>query len=562
MALRLYKGGKMFRKVSMTGVNGAPGYFCCEERAEDVLGLEYLFETEGREFVDPHARCITGREVFGRRKKRLKGVVDFGEVSMMEDEPPKVRFEELFLYELNVRAYTKDRSAKVKNGGTFAGLAEKLPHIKSLGVTGVVLLPAYDFDEIPEQKHLLGCPDGFDAEDAEVSEEMRRVNLWGYGADAFFYAPKASFAADASKCTDEFKTMVIAFHKAGIKVFMDFDLGRIALPERPEVLRFWRHEYHIDGFRVNSAQISPELIASDTRLYGCDFIFNDTMGFNPSDRSQIAAEGLGVASDGFLYDARRFIKSDENMVRAFRDRFCADSETFRQINYITCHNGFTLNDLYSYDVRHNEANGEGGRDGSDYNCSWNCGAEGASRSRKIQALRLRMMKNAFAAVMLSKGVPMILSGDEFMNSQQGNNNAYCQDNKTAWVNWQNDARSRELTDFVRELAELRGRLVGDMCGESGVRDSIWNGRRVSFHGLSPWNPDFGSYSRILGICLEGGESSFYLAFNMHWDEHTFFLPQGRDYRVLLETAEGQLDGTECKYAAPARSITVFEGSKI
>jgi glycogen operon protein len=353
-------------------------------------------------------------------------------------------------------------------------------------------------------------------------------------------------------------------------------------------------EYHIDGFKINSNVAPSVMIATDPILCDTKFLTEswkvDTIyskEFKPANKT------LAEINEGFANDVRRFLKGDEEQLGNFVYRFKRNDEKNAVINYVTNQNGFTLNDVYSYDVKHNEENGEMNRDGSNYNYSWNCGVEGATRKTKILALRKKMMKNAMAAMLLSQGTPMILAGDEVCHTQEGNNNAYCQDNHISWINWSMTKVKKEMLDFVKEVIELRKKHpVLHLDNEFKLMDYISCGYPdMSYHGTKAWYPDFSNYSRVLGILISGDyavpfpnnpetmslaerykktrkekDSYFYLAYNMHWEKHDYELPRlpkGYVWKVVIDTSkdDNKNQKVDRVLTVDDRSIVVLEGCR-
>jgi len=462
-------------------------------------------------------------------------------------------FADMFIYKLHVRGFTAHSSSGVKNKGTYAGVIEKIPYLTDLGVNAVLMMPCYDFEEVMHQDH-----------------RADRNNFWGYGAKSDYFEPKKSFASDRENYREEFRKMVDSLHEAGIAVLMEMDFS-VDTPDIKmlEALRFWKNEYHIDGFRLIGNYALKRLFATDPELAGVILIAenwdNESIRFG-----NIANTVLAECNDSFMISVRRFIKGDEGQVREFADLMCRNGIRTANINYLGDHDGFTLNDVFSYDVRHNEANGENNLDGREINYSWNCGAEGKTNKRNVLKLRLRMIKNALSALFLSQGTPMILAGDEFGCTHKGNNNPYCCDNELSWVVWEKSAKAKELSAFTKTLVDLRRghRVFSNTAALLGT-DYIYNGSPdVSFHGIRAWYPDYGYYSRTIGIMLNGEyaaldqdnkDNTYYLAFNMHWEEHEFDLPGNKaDYvRVLSTDPDNSISDRRTCVIKP-RSIAVFE----
>ena len=577
-----------------------------EDRYGDIFSVQvadcdknrtYLYEAKGERFLDPYSKLVIGRNTFAHKlsdseRRSLRSLVRFHDFSWQDDRHPAIAYPDMVLYKLHVRGFSM--TAGVKHKGTYLGVAEKADYLCELGVNAVLLMPCTEFNEVDEPGVSEDIPsfnsssfyrsstyknkeNPTETKAPLLEEEQKfRINYWGYTNHYFFFAPKASYASASDRADAEFKMMVRKLHENGIEVLMEWNIpvgtNRCMLVD---ALRFWVKEYHIDGFRINLEQTDPLLLAGDPYLSGTKLIGSgwDIPAIYPKDRIPTSVT-LAEFNDGFRTDIRRFLKSDEGMAGALAARVLRHPDRMAVINYITDHNGFTLNDLYMYDVKHNEANGENGRDGSDYNYGWNCGSEGPDRRRKIRDLRLKMKKNAILTMFLSQGVPMLLSGDEFGNTQEGNNNAYCQDNAIGWLSWKEARKNTELSAFVRTASALRAAhpvfrnpapLKGTDYLSCGCPD-------VSVHSKSAWRPDESPYNRSVGILL-GGEfalrnkeehdDSFYIIFNMYWEEQTFeipFLSDNRRWRIVLATdsAVKPAEITEPLLTVPQRTIVVLQ----
>ncbi|MFO0864022.1 MAG: glycogen debranching protein GlgX [Gemmataceae bacterium] len=520
-----------------------------------------------------------------------------------EDAPLKTPLEDSIIYELHVRGFTAHPSSGVSKPGTFAGLIEKIPHLKELGVTAVELLPVHEFDE-----------DDCVFSNPETGESLR--NFWGYNSIAFA-APKAAFASKGPEGgqVTEFREMVRAFHEAKIEVYLDVvfnhtgegdDRGRTysfrgldnelyymlgpngeymnfsgcgntVNCNHPIVrdiiltcLRFWVGDMHVDGLRFDLASIfgrdrngnvlmEPpivEMIAEDGLLSHTKLIAEpwDAVGLY-----QVGGFPYGKRwsewNGRYRDDVRNFGRGDIGMTADLATRLCGSADLYEwsgrrpshSVNFITCHDGFTLNDLVSYNQKHNEANGEANRDGANDNNSWNCGIEGPTNDRVVQKLRHRQARNLFATLMLSQGTPMLLAGDEFLRTQQGNNNAWCQDNELSWIDWTLKEQNADFFRFARMMIALRKRHPAlrrrDFFkgrGPSGdfEPDIIW-------HGVEPHSPDFSHGSRTLAYSINGSmtgrepDSDFYVACNA-WSGMVHFRlppsPSGRPWYRIVDTA--------------------------
>lgn len=549
---------------------------------------EYIYRVNGKVKLDPYARQITGREEFGRCVEEEEEQVHCCLVQEEKaiSEPLHLPFHQMILYHLHVRGFTKHISSKVKHRGTFKGIVEKIPYLKQLGINGIMLMPCYDFDERMEEQELGNNGICYLDYTMPLKEDGKkkawsRVNFWGYTRKACYFSPKSSFASDPSRPIQEMKQMVAKLHENGIEVFMEIYFApgtnqTLIL----DCLRYWVREFAIDGFKINNEVVMGNMVASDPYLTQTKFLATtwDTRQMYECYET-VDNKTLADYNDGFLVDCRRFLKGDEGQVDAFLNRMRNNPPQKAVINYISNVNGFTLMDMVSYDVKHNEANGENGQDGSEYNYSWNCGWEGATRKKQVVQLRLRQIKNALIMVMLSQGVPMIMAGDEFGNTQCGNNNAYCQDNEIGWVTWNKQVMNQRILAFTKKLIALRKEHpVFSAKRELRGMDYIACGcPDISFHGTKPWYPDMSNYSRVVGIMLYGkyaplsirkSDKAFYLAFNMHWEEHSFalpVLPKDKKWKVILDTSEVDLKASETeekegilKYMVKARTIVIFQ----
>lgn len=517
---------------------------------EKLQGLSYDFVADGQHFTDPYAREITGRSAFGRKPGKLRGRFDFAEFDWSEENWDKLAADEMILYQCHVRGFTRHSSSGVQHPGTFSGLQEKIPYLKELGVNTLLLLPVYDFNERMKQ---------------EDGTELSRINYWGYTGDAFYFAPKAGYSSGGESTTEEFQQMVKSLHQKGMNILLDMYFEDRTPAYIVSCLRYYALRFHIDGFRINQECMDTSWLKQDPVLSHVKLL-----GYSWGEQQEeIGHEIFMELNDGFLVDARRFLKSDEGQAENFYQRFREQGKGVGLIHCITQHNGFTLRDLISYDVKHNENNGEKNQDGTEYNYSWNCGAEGPSRKKEVLRKRACQERNAFVMLLLGMAAPMLLSGDEFGNTQKGNNNAYCQDNAVTWLDWRLLERNADTFSFVKKLIAFRKThpLYHQRRRLTGMDPKGLGAPDVSCHGKEPWEAQFSYYSREVGILYYGGYyggSSLYLAFNFHWDSHEFFLPSveaGGEWRVLLDTSE-ERTGTviEGRYEMAPRSIAVFEST--
>jgi isoamylase len=519
--------------------------------------------------LDPYAKLISGRNIWGLRnveaglgdEQPFRGRLVYDDFDWLADRPLETPLEDLVIYEMHVRGFTRHESSRVKYPGSYAAIREKIPHLKALGVNAVELMPIHEFDEL-------------DNEFTNPQTGKPLLNYWGYSTVGFF-APKAGYAATGplGMQVDEFKALVKELHRNGIEVILDVvfnhtgegqtdsstisfrgldnvtyymlkpdgryqnfsGCGNTMNCNNPVVrnmvldcLRYWAAEYHIDGFRFDLASIlgrdsegrplaNPpllEALAYDPILGKCKLIAEawDAGGLYQVG-SFPAYQRWSEWNDRYRDTLRKFLKGDMDQVREMAmliqgapDMF-ADRGPTASINFVTAHDGFTLADLFSYNEKHNEANGEGNRDGHNHNYSWNCGHEGPTDDLGINKLRRQMMKNAVAVLFVSQGVTMILMGDEVAHSRQGNNNAYCQDNELNWFDWTRVESEADMFRFFQYCIQFRRshRLLRNRF-HFQQRASKGSGYPdISWHGVEAWNPDWSDSSRTLAFLLSGME---------------------------------------------------------
>lgn len=506
--LLLYKCGENvpMEKIPMKEEAGTGTVRCVMLSDLPAQVCEYNYEIDGKIVTDPYAKGIAGRERWNDQvdftPHQVRGKIPQKEEYPWENDCPlRIPEEDVIAYSLHVRGFTRHSSSKVKKKGTFRGVMEKLPYLKELGINQIQCMPVYEFEE-----------------------RGRKVNYWGYG-EGFFFAPKASYAADHD-AQKELKELVKTCHREGIEVVLDFPFTaqtRFQIVE--DCLRYYVMEYHIDGFLLNPYQVPVEFLRRDPVLSGTKLLIKD---------------------ESFQNTMRRFLKGDEGMIASVAEQFRRKTSVSGSCNYITNHTGFTLEDLVSYDAKHNEANGEQNQDGPDYNYSWNCGVEGKTRKKRIVKLRQGQKRNAMFLLMTAQGTPCLLAGDEFGNSQGGNNNVYCQDNETGWVDWSRLGREKSFFHYVKELIAFRKKhgilhqkeaLTGTDRSGSGIPD-------ISYHGEAAWQIQQEASSRQLGILYSGSpkkESNCFLVYNMHWIAHSFALPalpKDQAWYQVMSTEEG------------------------
>ncbi|WP_029232204.1 hypothetical protein [Butyrivibrio sp. VCB2006] len=525
----------------------------------------YNYFADNAYFCDSYAKHVIGLEKFGedvpdneiRAKLDNKSLLSHSDVCFDwgNDANPLIPYENSFVYLLNVRGFTKSSSSGVASSkrGTFLGILEKIPYLKELGVTTLEIMPCYEMNEVenPVKKaagnteKLVYSKDGSLLGEKDIT---KKVNFWGY-KKGYYFAPRTSFCENPQDAENEFKLFVKTLHENGIEVILQFffeDNENESLII--DALRFWRCTYHVDGFHLKGArvpirQIVKEPLFTDAKIWYDWFDTGDIYGGKAPDERVLA-----IYNNAFMYASRRFLKSDDNTVNDFLKAMIHNDPASGVVNYICDYEGFRLADLVAYEHKHNEENGENNKDGSDNNLSWNCGIEGRTRKHNILELRNKQMKNILTMLFMAQGTPMLYSGDEFGNSQAGNNNPYCQDNETGWVDWRALDKNRDIYDYVRFLVKLR---FSNNFLHSGkpfkLMDYISCGYPdLSCHGKEAWRPDLSGYSHILGMLYCGlydnkkdSEKPFiYVCYNMHWARNEFALPglpAGLRWSLLSDT---------------------------
>lgn len=571
-------------------------------------GAGHRFD-KSKYLMDPYAKAIGGRDVWGEApdwsdpyQHRARIVPD--DFDWHGDHPLEIPMEDLVIYEAHVRGFTRHPSSKLNYAGTFAALREKIPYLKTLGVNCVELMPIQEYDEFENSrispvhgerllnywgysnvgffapKAGLAATGKFSMQVDELKTLVRELHangievmldvVFNHTAEGNENGPFISYRGLDNKTYYMLTPDGYYFNFSGCGNTLNCN-NPIVRSMIVDCLRYWAADYHVDGFRFDLASIlgrdqngapmnSPPLLESlafDPILGKCKLVAEAwdagglyQVGSFPSWNRW--AEWNGKYRD----DVRRFLKGDMGFAGAMTHRIAGSPDlyggaargTVASVNFITCHDGFTLYDLVSYDGKHNEANGENNNDGGNDNHSWNCGWEGESTDPVVNALRKKQMKNAFALLLVSHGIPMLLAGDEMGNSQGGNNNAYCQDNELSWLDWSLLEKNADLFNFAsRMIAFRKNHPVLRPVSHAQYRDYVGSGfPDISWHGQHAWAPDLSGSSRTLAVLFCGKharngsvkDESVYVAMNMHWETHAFELPglgEGEAWHVFANT---------------------------
>jgi glycogen operon protein len=585
--------------------------------------------------IDPYSKSVAGLEGWGEvaakkgRLERLRSRVVDEEFDWGHEHPLEIPLADSLIYEIHVRGFTRHPSSGVAHRGTFRGVVEKIAHLKELGVTAVELMPVTEFEEgdNPRTNPLTREPlrnfwgyqpvsffapkasyarDGAPGQAVrEFKEMVKALHEAGIEVilDMVFNHTGEGDERGATFCWRGFDnpTYYLLDPKTG-KYLNYSGCGNTMNCNHPVVrfqilaaLRYWVTDMHVDGFRFDLASIlgrgregevlpNPpllEAIAADPVMAHVKLIAEAWDAAGLYQVGSFPSWGRWAEWNGrFRDEVRRFVKSDAGVTRLLATRLSGSPDLYRgserapwhSINFLTSHDGFTLMDLVSYNEKHNEGNGEGNSDGHPENLSWNCGEEGPSSRPEVNALRRRQQRNFLTLLFLSQGVPMLLGGDEFGRTQRGNNNAYCQDNETSWVDWRLLEANADLFRFAARLVRFRS------AHPSLRRRTFFEDEAkppVAWHGVKLGEPDWDDESRCLGMHLLAarGDEPIYLFANAHWEARSFELPRlaaGRTWRRFVDTSlepgEDALEpGTEAPLASPRshvagpRSVVVLVG---
>lgn len=509
-----------------------------------VKHLRYNYEINGNVITDPYTRKIIGREKWNdsaraRHDFMVCGGCVSGGLEGKEDRQPEVPRHQMLMYKLHVRGFSMDAGLRGKEKGTFRAIQEKIPYMKNLGVTTIEFMPVYEFEEmvLPQKKEIPAYLQ-WESEEGDLiypvqEPEIKKVNYWGYVPGNYF-AVKASYSSTPD-AAGEWKELIGELHANGMECVMEmyFD-ERMNHNVILDALRYWVREYHVDGFHLLGLSLPVTAIAQDSLLSRTKIFYT---GFEPMllERKKEYSH-LFIYSEEYLYPVRKMLNHSGGNMSDFVCQQRKQHEVLGFVNYITNNNGFTLWDLFSYNEKHNEANGEDNLDGNNWNYSTNCGAEGRTGKKYVEILRRKQMRNAVAVLMLAQGVPLLLAGDEFANSQEGNNNAYCQDNRTGWLNWKRGERYAWLREFIARMSAFR-KAHPVITSEKPMELNDY-GRKgfpdLSYHGENAWISGFSLDRQSIGMMYcgsyahlhNGKEDDFiYIGYNFHSSLGNLALPK-------------------------------------
>lgn len=574
-------------KIPMESQKNCDTIYTIGIKGLDWKNYDYNFEINGREETDVYARRIAGREIWAdmarrpgedeaepfvpqrERQKRSQGIVPkevphtenereknaekvkssfyFSDFKWKDKDYKRIEKEDMVIYKLHVRGFSM--GMKSRRRGTIEALEQKLDYLKELGVTTLLFMPVYEFEEILMLD-----------ESKEQRKQKDLINYWGY-TEGNYFAPKASYLGRENN-PDNLKRLIQKMHEKQMECILEFYFPEKTNPYLIiDVFRYWRKEYHIDGFRLLGTSMMAELLALDDMLSGCKLFFDSFREELAQDSRRFGAE-LFSYNDEFLYRVRRVLNHQGGSIYEFACQMRRQQVRQGFINYIAENNGFTLWDVFSYEHKHNEQNREENRDGNDWNYSGNCGQEGISRKRQVNELRKRQVKNALAVVFLAQGIPMIWMGDECVNSQRGNNNAYCQDNEIGWKDWKHSVMERQIVSYCRQLAQIR-KSYPMLRSPRPFQLQDYENRGypdLSYHSDGGWKMDFDMNRGFVGMfyfgAYAGTEESLYIAYNFQQVDQKFALPKGMSWRLVLDTSKEPSVPEETKDLTDFREILV------
>ncbi len=574
--------------------------------------------------LDPYAKAVTGQSVWGKKALSDKNLyharVVRDDFDWGDAKPLLTPLEDTIIYEMHVRGFTRDDSSGVRSPGTFAGLIEKIPYLCELGITAVELMPIFEFDELKDEREYQGkqlldywgyntvsffAPNTSYAAGIEYNQEGNELKnlikiLHQNGLEVYLdvvFNHTAEGNEDGPVISFKGLDNQIYYLLTPDGYYYNFSgCGNTLNCNHPivqqmilECLRYWVVSYRVDGFRFDLASIlgrnedgspmsKPPLLQSlafDPILGNVKLIAEAWDAGGLYQVGNFPSWNRWVEWNGkYRDDLRSFLKGDSGKAATAAVRIFGSEDLYEErlgcnasVNFITCHDGFTLYDLYAYNQKHNEANGWNNTDGANDNASWNCGAEGETENEDVMRLRIRMMKNAAAVLLLSRGVPMFLAGDEFANTQFGNNNPYCQDNSISWLDWNRLGKNRGLFEFFKYMIAFRKqhepiRRHTPSCS--------FGFREMSIHDVTPWADGFQEDSHYIGVMFAGrtgqADDCVYIAVNTYWEELEIRLPAlplDRCWQLVADTfrEDSIMEPPENIYGSiriRERSVMVFQ----
>ncbi|MCR5303591.1 MAG: hypothetical protein K6E33_03435 [Lachnospiraceae bacterium] len=534
----------------------------------------YRYYCGDEEFADRYAARGDCNGHFGD-KGRYRSLIAYpvlgSEHCGTGDHRPHIPYCDTIFYVVNVRAYTMHRSSHAREKGTFDGVREKIPYMKELGVTSVILMPAYDFNEdIGESDRIRAASSMEYAARSYKNPDSETVkcNIWGYTDEARYKMPNPAFSRrDPVK---SFKDLVSALHDEGMELIMQmYFTDDLTDCQKMHILDFWMAAYGVDGFELIGPSVNSREIVRDPMLSDVKLIFS---GWQTDDYVR-SLPNVCITDEMPMVTMRRFLKGDSDQVSGMISLLKNVPAPCARTVYVARERGMRLSDVVTYNEKHNAENGEDGRDGDATDHSWNCGTEGPTRKKGISALRLRQEKNLATMMLLSQGTPVIYGGDEFLSTQNGNNNPYCQDNDTFYVKWNETKAAQDFHQWIKALIDLRkAHRSLHMDRAFRLTDYLSYGcPDISFHGQDVWRArtDPVSHSFAVLYALKYGDGTdegyIYAGFNMHWEKHVFSLPTipgGGVWELYMNSGNARLSEDGLSVTAEQRSVFILKSGAL
>ena len=533
----------------------------------------YMLKDRDGVYLDPYAPVIIGREKWNDITRKKNNYFVYGgigkSVSDYSEKLSPVAPEDMVIYKLHIRGFTESNGLSAAYKGNYRGIIRKIQYLKGLGVTSLLFMPLYEFEEIRYHAYKVTEPDD---SVGEVTSDPFGVNYWGYG-DASYFAPKASyFGADPQRGMD---LLVNAIHKSGMEILMEFSFTTEKAISNPRfitnILIYWHLRYKVDGFHLIGEGLPIDYILKHPKLSDVKIFYEKT------DERRLSNEDhkrFFYYNDDFIYPLRKLENHMDGSVAELANQMRKQGEKFGFVNYAAEKTGFTLLDAYSYGEKHNEANGEDNRDGSNYNCSANHGCEGKTNSRNVNEKRYICVRNDLTLLFLSQGIPLITEGDESLNSADGNNNPYGQDNPVGWVQFSNKKDAKLLREFVKQLSAFR-KAHPNLRTKKPMRQNDYIGcglPDLSYHDSEPWIMGIGPEKKGLGILYAGayaGEEceDVMVVMNYYYEDRTYALPSllgDRKWYLVANTREEKffdepIRVDDEKITVPSGTVSILTG---
>ncbi len=572
--IAFYQNDKCVEKMLLPKTYRIGNVYSVEVLSTNAASYGYLYIVGEKTIVDPYATAVAGRDKY-KDESRAKSdyfiaakPTDMDRINFLTDSP-SIEASDTVMYKLHMRGFTMRHGLEAKKRGNYLGVLAGLPYLQELGVTSIEIQPMYEFEEFGLKKIQHISPDGVISYTTEAVEQL---NYWGYGPGNYF-APKSSYFGGSDVAATNCAYFIDEIHKAGMELILEMSFTQPYSKDYIlDILHFWVQIYHVDGFHLLGATVPMEQIISDPWLASTKIFYDHV----PLDAIGQTADPkhVYVYEDGFMLVCRQLQNHLGGSMLQFTNFMRRQNTAYGFVNYLANTTSFTMCDAYSYGEKHNEANGEENRDGSNFNESFNYGVEGPTRQKKTLEARRRAQRNALCMTFLSQAMPLLLSGDEIYNTCDGNNNPYCQDNSIGWVDFRMTKEKQKLFDFTKNLIAFRKShtqlskdipvLLSDYA-HVGIPD-------VSYHGAEPWVMQIGDEMKSVGILFAGAYAdtpceNVLILFNFHYAPVNLALPQiskkGK-WQLVLDTSdettftfEKRAVENQTSVSVPAETICIF-----